>query len=490
MSDDGNDNSSPMLQLYAIRWWIASLIALESLMLRIYKNSFGIVSDVYVEYFKISHLMVDWFTMVQVPGMILASAVLAPTIYNQIIGLRKLAAVMAGCLTFTCCCLFTAYSFPFLFPLIYVGEFLVGFAVITMDVVSASFAIKWFPEYQVGFALSIKSISGNVGSLLAYLIPTNMLISPEHNITLLNETSLNFWRQNPVHQDWLSKNQTRLVIFSSVMLLMSVTTLVFLVIFSSDRPPKPPTLAQACVRAKKSLDDSKFEDIVHNIKDFVLECKRIFRNKIVIQVAFMFSITQSCNFIQKLFMGEILRKVFLNFEHPQDADEMSGYVLVLFEVGCIAGSVASGKVVDYNKNYHIQVIIGMTMCFVSMIGILIGYYYSQIVILFVGNTLFGFFVSFLVTPIFEIVYQHLYPTDSGFLTLLLRIECSFVTILIGQVCRLLLDLLGGIGVLIFVSILLFLAVIVSLFVKPKYGRLHADCSKLEESDEKKPLIKK
>ena len=484
-----NQNTNFELKLYAKRWGLAILLALDSLILRILKNSFGIINDVYAEYFQVSHLAVDWFTLVQVPGMILSSAILAPTIFNQVVGLRNLTLAMAGGLFFACVCLLIAYVFPVLYPLIFVGEFIVGFVVITMDVVAASFAIKWFPEHQIGLALSIKLISGNIGSLLAYLIPTNLFISPVKHNTSIYANYSTFLNETSESKLWLATNQFRFIAFSSSLVLFSFIVLLFFVLTAVDVPPKPPTLAQATVRVSENLNDSGIVDIFINIKEFYYECKRILGNKLIIQTAVIFAITQGCNFIQKLFMSEILRKIFSRLKHPLQANTLSGYVLVLFELGCILGSVVSGKVVDCCKNYHTQILINLLLCFVSVVGIFFGYIYCNAVLIFISNTLFGFFVTFLVTPIFEIVYQHMFPIDTGFLTLMLRIECSIGIIVISQFCRLLLDLFGGTGVLAFLSALLFMGFIISLFVKPSYKRLDLSNKSTADPDEKTSLIK-
>lgn len=190
-------------------------------------------------------------------------------------------------------------------------------------------------------------------------------------------------------------------------------------------------------------------------------------------------------------MGEILRKVFTELGHVDKANVMSGYVLVLFEFGCIAGSVVSGKVVDHYKNYRLQVMVDLLLCFISIVGIIIGYYFLNVTIIYIANTLFGFFITYLVTPIFEAVYQHMYPLDTGFITLILRIECSFGIIFIGQTCRLWLDLFGGLAVLAYVAAILFSALIISYFLNPNYGRLNAASNfklKKEEACEKTPLL--
>ena len=490
MDESFSDSEEYDLQLYSIRWWIAVLIAIESIVLRIIKNSFGIVNDVYVRYFNVSHLAVDWFTLIQIPGQILSSAFLAPTIFNQVIGFRRLTIIMAACLTFSCFCLIAAYVYRPLYPFIYIGQFVVGCNVIVMDVVAAGFAIKWFPENQVGFALSIKSISGNVGSLLAYLIPSNLLISPPHNSTLLGTHNSTLKPGNTASCNWFRVNQVRLIAFASILVVLTLIILLFFVLFSRDRPPKPPTIAQASVRPRKRLNKSRFVDILLNYKEFFQECKRILQNKLFLQIAILFSFTQGSNFIQKLFMGEILRKVFVFLGHADEANVKSGHVLVLFEVGCIAGSVVTGKVVDHFKNYHTQIVVDLLLCFLTILAILIGYHFHVVAVIYIANTLFGFFISFLVTPIFEIVYQHLYPTDTGFLTLLLRIECSVGIILIGQVCRLLLDLFNGTVVLTYLSSCLFVALLISLFLKPTYARLNVEFEKTKSRkfDEKTPLI--
>ena len=84
------------IELYSLRWWILSFLAIDHLITRLVRGSFGIVSNVYAAYFQISILTVDWFTLIQLPTMfIFTSLMLLFPLDNT--SSKKLSMLMAGC---------------------------------------------------------------------------------------------------------------------------------------------------------------------------------------------------------------------------------------------------------------------------------------------------------------------------------------------------------------------------------------------------------
>jgi len=105
--------------LYKRRWLMAFLIGLQNMIMRFFMNSIGIVNNVYAEYFDATIIAVDWLTIIQYPGCIIANILIALLIYSDKVGLRKLSIVVSACTIFTCSAFLLASLFPFLYPLLY-----------------------------------------------------------------------------------------------------------------------------------------------------------------------------------------------------------------------------------------------------------------------------------------------------------------------------------------------------------------------------------
>ena len=460
-------------RLYSVRWWMLLLTGLVSVVTRFLRAYFGNANDVFVAYFNVPYETVDWFTFVQQPGMMISSLILTFIMHNEAISVTTLAITMSSSLSFTCICLIVSYCFTKIYPLIVIGEFLVGYALVALDVVSASNAINWFPEHQVGTALCVKDMGGNTGYLLAYAIVSNLLLVP-NQATFLNQTELQFTTDKTNSYDnWFSVNQIRLITLTSSLLFISILITISYVIFMKDKPPIPPTAAQALVNCSEHDTSSVLDE--NQFSKFLKLFKVVCLSKVFLQASFIKITTVGNYLIEKVFMGEILRSFFIDKGYITSYDSMSGWVLICLEIGSIFGSIVIAKLVDWHKNYHKMVIVFALGLLFSQICLLLGYYLGSTAVLFVVNIAIGMCVNFLYLPLYEIVLQHFYPADSGLLALMIRIPLSLGSMLVGLAARMILIFFKkSSAVLIFMIVLSFLSFITSLFLKPNYNRLNTN----------------
>ena len=171
-------------KLYKRRWAMAAMLAAQSIVGRILMTSIGVINDIYKTYFDLSSYVVDWFTLIQIPAIVLSAFLLAILTFNSITDSRKLFILFCSSALFLCACSLVAITANNLYGLIFVGQFVVGFGVPAASAVIGSLAINWFPENQIGYALSIKEAGFNIGCLLGYLIPSQIFIPyvPPQNI--------------------------------------------------------------------------------------------------------------------------------------------------------------------------------------------------------------------------------------------------------------------------------------------------------------------
>ena len=309
-------------------------------------------------------------------------------------------------------------------------------------------------------------IGANTGSLLGFIIPSNLLLAPNDSISS-NQSYL----QSPFHQlgsnqDWFSYNQIRLIGYSSVLLTVAILVFFGYLIFMKDKPPIPPTTAQARVQRNET---AKSVGLNKNLTLF----KSIIMTKMFIQIIFIMIMSMGCNSLVRVFWGEIMKTFFIDNGYTKSYTSMSGWVLVCYKSGCMVGNILSGNVVNHFKNYHRQISLISACLVVSIVSVLLGYHFRSIVVLFLFSSIFGVFIGFLPTPLYEIIFQHFYPVDSGVLSMMIRVLYSTGTLIFGVISRNLVTFFnGGSTILIVFAVVLSLSFLNSLFLNPNYNRLN------------------
>ena len=474
------------IELYSLRWWIISFLAVDYSITKLVRGSFGIVSNVYAEYFQISFSTVDWFTLIQLPTTFIFTSLMLLFPLDKTSN-KKLSTIMAGCVTFTIVCLLASYCYPPLYPLIFVGMFVMGLSVISVDIVFPVFTLKWFPENQIGIALNLKEVFGSIGSMLGFLIPGNILISPlkTNSFSIMNCTDTTVKNQD---DNWSNDNKLRLIALSGALLTLSIIVLLFLIFFAADQPPKPPTIAQALLRNNpvEIEPQSFYSRIVVSLKTV----KKVMLNTFFAQILFTFAVHYSGYAIYKAYLGEVLRELFEKISDFESANAHSSYVLIVFEIGCVVGSLLSGKITHRYQNYHIQISIGISFCVLSLICMFIGYYFLIPVVVYIFIGFYGVFSMIYFAQTFDIAYQHFFPMDSGILTVLLLMVSSGSGLVFTRMTKLFMSAFGNDALFIYMVILYCLSFAVSLFLKPNYARLKVgtNCQDVNNIDEREPLI--
>ena len=487
------DQKNIETEQYSVRWLFIIISGIVSALERFLGGGIGVVNNIYVAYFRLPYATIDWFTLIALPGKVTGNLVLVVIIYFQLVGLRRLFITLAACLVFYCAGLTIGYVFPILYSLIFIAQFVKGIVTVLVEVVAAMLCVIWFPENQVGFALSFKEIGGSTGSLLAYVVPSFALDPPPQNTSFIrnqmsgnisfSNSSLTGLFENDWRHNWISKDGFRLFLISLISFIIAVTILINLVIFSADAPPKPPSVAQASLRSNKNTTKIKFHS--KNMAAFFQQCYRVAFSVVNIEVVIILAVLAGCTFIQKMLMGEILRDSYLKFFSPVKANELTGFALVLFEIGCVIGSILSGKVSDYFKNYVLQIASGMFLTFLSGLGIFLGYYFENFATVFVFQTSYGVFSALCVIPLYECLFQHFYPMNTGFIVLITGVQIDVVSTVVGEISRLVYINLSGGAVIIYMTILFFLSFVLALFLRPNYERLNTEFLKPSESDSSK-----
>ena len=473
--------SKTTTEVYPLRWWIGAFFGLQLVLIRMIMNSFGIVNNIYKAYFNISYYAIDWFTLIQIVGTIASSILLALLTFNAITKFRKLFIIMVSLTLLSCSTLLVSFAYPFLYGLIYLGQFVIGFSWEVSNGLIIALASNWFPENQSGIAMTFQSLGMAVGAFLAFLILGHLVTPPPNNFSNVTNTTWQF--ENTTDEisfsNWQVESQRNFLFFYSCVLLICVIIIIFTLIFVSDYPPKPPSIAQALLRAQNK--QSQPNNILKNFGNFVSACKSLMFDKVMFLAVLICYIPESLNDLQRLLMGQILRDVFIARNSGSSVNAMSGYALMVYEVGSFIGYFISGLLVDFCKKHSKLILyVALLATTAANIGLAVGYYYHSAETVFIFIALFGIALGLCRIPILGMIVEHTYPTNPAFVFLLFDAEGEIVVVIISQICRLLLDFIDVVAVFVFMILLIILSMILTAFLNPKYKKQEACQSACEE----------
>ena len=483
-STDENKTDSFMpfkteIRVYKKRWLILTLFTGQVIVISMLTNCIGIIDDVYKAYFDISMNTIDWFTLIQSPAMILSAIVLTVLSFNSALDSQKLLTMVSICAVISCLFSILSSAYPPFYRLIFFGQFVSGFGAQASGAINSVLATTWFPENQIGFAISFTAVGKSIGYSLSFIVPSYLFDSKPRQDTSNNatEAAMQIWRDQTLY---------KFLVFYGILLFLSAVMWFLFYSFATNVPPSPPTLAQFVLRQQNSQD--RWKEAMKSLASLYSESVTVLMSKLGIQTAILLSVLYSCNNLQKLLLSDIVRAVFLNDEFYTNADAMSGHVLVLFEMGCLLGSIFSGKLVDYFKRHSLILFVYLFLCSVSMIGLAAARYYVSIPATIVFNILLGISICSCYVPIYDMLLEHTYPKNPVFIMSLFAVECLPATILFGEAAVLLLQYVSGTAVLVFMCLFVFLCLFLSIFLKPDYRRQKASKSKLTNGFEILPLM--
>ena len=469
-------------KLYGLRWWIGLFYAAQIILLRMLMNSFGVVNNVYKAYFNISFYAIDWFNGVQYFGKCSSTILLILLIVSEKLGFRKLFILMASCTISSYVFSMLAFSYPHLFWLIYFGQFAAGCAFQASVAIFGTFATAWFPENHVGLAMSMKSMSMCVGCLLACLVPSQLVPPPSSSLVYLENSTLVYASRNVTKidtpgKDWLDEVRWKYLCLYGGSVFVCCIIWFFAISFVTDEPPKPPTVAQAVIRSQRNKNQSK--TWVTFTKCWV-ECKSMFLSKTVIYATFMLTTVFSSNYVEKVLMGQISRKVFAFRKYGSQINKMAGYLLGLHEAGSFFGSIVAGQLTNHQNRHKAILCTGIALSLALMIGLTIALYFFNVPAVFVCNTLLGFALCLNHIPLFDVVLQDTYPKNTSLVMLVFINTAQIGTVIIGQVCRLILDYTNGTAVLVFLGVFLLASLVACILLQPKFKRHDTSDAKAKE----------
>ena len=486
-STSTSEDETSKTQLFPRRWWLMSCMGIQNIVLGISYIYIGMNNDIFASYFDLSYAVIDWFTVVTRPAVWLTCVGLAILSILNKSGFRKIAITAALIFVIASTFQLVAYIFPFLYWFMFVANFLLGIMLAFLIIAPVSFAVLWFPDHEIGTALSIKLASSRLGFLLAFLGPSHFLTPLQCKDIVMGTGATNLTLDQNYTQckeKWMNRESHKLIVYVGIILLIGVLLLIFLIIFARDQPPKPPTAAQANLR--QNVQEQNEVETWTKWKEFVMELKPLFTDRTFLLLIALLANANVFNYYQAMFLSETLRPIFQSFSF--NANVVSSYLIVGFEIAAIISTFVSGLLTDRIKNYVLLLRVGVLYCVVCWIGLIVGYHFHNTAAIFAANILSGAGSGLLYTPIYELSTQHTYPRKPEFIGSCLIWGYNVIYVVEIELNRLLLDKFGGLISLIYVAVILCVFLVFTLFLRPEYRRLEAEKKAGETLCESAPLL--
>jgi len=451
-------------KLYKVRWLIVALLFFLRAANNVTYSGAGLINNFFVAYFDVSSAQVDWVVLGGSFGSLIATPLIGVLVSLDLMLFRRLAIASSVLLVVDFSCFVIGLLNRSLFPLIVLSQIAAGIPLAVLDILPGIFAPLWFPEHQVGTAIgamvigmSLGTISGSIG--LTHAVGTHFTVFIHGNTSHLLPGNVTF------DTEAISETRKNLLTIYGALLGLTVVSLIFLFKYAKDQPSLPPTPAQASKR--KDANDGSWRS---KISQAITNTKALWSDSTFVMASIIFGIANHCNVYQYTLLGEMLREKTSTLTSEQSI-VISGYTTACFSAGACIGCFLGGFTTNRFKHYSRQTIAGSFISFVGGVGFSLGFVYNDTWLLMLSNFIYGSGTRISMIPLYVMITQHTYPMDE-------TISCGWMNciqcilgIAVAELSRLLYTRTRSLGVLLFQSAALFSGFLLTVFIKPKYGRL-------------------
>ena len=450
------------------RWLVLFLLVwLNILYLFTYVN-FAVVNNIIVAYFNVSYAAVDWTVL----GFNLGSVCVAPMVawlaLKQVTSCKN--AMIMSCVFQSFNFLFIVIGFirPSFFAFVVVGQVVGGISSAFLLSLPTSLAQIWFSESQIGLATGLAITGCSTGSILGFLLPSQILDVPQTKNDSFRNCS------NYTTTKWFQHDKSSYQWLFLIMLITVLLVIILLLTIVPQLPEKPPSVAQHLKRLHSNDQNAKSFGILC----FVNEIKKVTFDMVFVASVFTGSVTFFGIELYDLSIEALLRNMNYNNYNPE---KLSGYLMALITAGFWLGNIVSGLLLDAFKKYYLQSVISAVFCCCICAGIFLSAYFNSVFALFVTFFAYGLSARICYITTIDSTMQHTYPTDPLIVMSVFVFFQSIIAIIFIEVGRQIVYCAGVLFGLIFMFALMLLVVIFCVVFKAKTERLKAEKSRNDTS---------
>uniref|UniRef100_A0A3B3QIB4 FLVCR choline and putative heme transporter 2 n=1 Tax=Paramormyrops kingsleyae TaxID=1676925 RepID=A0A3B3QIB4_9TELE len=306
---DGNGADKPATRLYKRRWVIVFLFSTYSLCNAFQWIQYGIISNIFMKFYKVDSFTVDWMSMVYM--MTYIPFIFPVTWLLDKKGLRviALAGTAANCMGTW---IKVASVRPDLFWVSVLGQFSCSLAQVFILGMPSRIASVWFGSKEVSTACSIGVFGNQLGVATGFLIPPMLVPNVDDVDQLAHHISVMFYGT------------------------AVVATVLFILVmaFFREKPDVPPTQAQVMACSMSAEYYSYGASIL-----------RLLRNTSFILLIVSYGLNVGCFYA----VGTLLNRMIIAHYPGQEVN--AGRIGLTIVIAGMIGSLISGIWLDRTKTY-------------------------------------------------------------------------------------------------------------------------------------------
>ncbi|XP_026789510.1 feline leukemia virus subgroup C receptor-related protein 2 [Pangasianodon hypophthalmus] len=429
-------------RLYRRRWLIVLLFSSYSLCNAYQWIQYGIINNIFMQFYSVSAFAVDWMSMVYMLTYI--PFVFPVTWLLDRKGLRVVALVGAG-VNCAGAWIKVASAKPHLFWLSALGQVACSVAQVFILGMPSHIAAVWFGPEEVSTACSIGVFGNQLGIAIGFLVPPVLVPNVDDMDKLAYHISIMFY------------------------ITAGVATFIFIlvVIVFQDKPAVPPSQAQVAMQSIPSQDYS-----------YLASIRRLLCNKPFVLLVITYGLNVGCFYA----VSTLLNRMILDYYPGEEVN--AGRIGLTLVISGMVGSLICGIWLDRTKTYKQTTLAVYLLSFVGMVIYCFTLNLGHLWVVFITSAALGFFMTGYLPLGFEFAVELTYPesegTSSGLLNCSAQVFGIIFTICQGKIIDSYSVLAGN----IFLCVFLFLGTLITAFIKAELRRQKANLQSEAESEAK------
>ncbi|KAK5612341.1 Feline leukemia virus subgroup C cellular receptor [Crenichthys baileyi] len=416
-------------KLYRLRFAVLTVFSLYSLMNAFQWIHYSIIANVFANYYGVTNDKVDWLSIVYMLAYI--PLIFPATWLLDRRGLR-LTALLGSGLNCAGAWLKCASVSPERFGVTVAAQVICSVAQVFILGLPSRIASVWFGPREVSTACATAVLGNQLGTAIGFLLPPVLVPNtPEDPELTGHNISIMFYGTAAV----------------------STGLFILTVIVIKDRPPLPPSPAQAVLPGSLLEDYSYRQSIVNLIK-----------NKAFVLLLISYGILTGSFYSISTLLNQII------ISHFKDQELNAGRIGLTLVVAGMFGSILCGLWLDHTKTYKITTLIVYLLSFLGMLVFTFTLDQENIYLVFFTAGVLGFFMTGYLPLGFEFGVEITYPesegTSSGLLNAFAQIFGIIFTLIQGRLTTDYKPFAGN----IFLSACIFLGVVLTALIKSELKR--------------------
>ncbi|XP_007245540.3 feline leukemia virus subgroup C receptor-related protein 1 [Astyanax mexicanus] len=419
----------PTTKLYYRRFAVLTIFSLYSLVNAFQWIQYSIIANIFAQYYGVTNVMIDWLSVVYMVAYV--PLIFPATWLLDWKGLRVTALLGAGlnCVGAWMKC---ASVGPHLFWVTMLAQVVCSVAQVFILGLPSRIASVWFGPKEVSTACATAVLGNQLGVAIGFLLPPVLVPNtPEDKQLMSHNISIMFYGT------------------------AAVSTLLFIltVIVIQDRPPLPPSQAQAILPTSPTEDYSYKKSIIN-----------LFRNKPFILLLLSYGIMTGSFYSVSTLLNQMI------IAHYEGEELNAGRIGLTLVVAGMVGSILCGLWLDHTKTYKVTTLVVYVLSFIGMLVFTFTLDSGYLLVVFFTAGALGFFMTGYLPIGFEFGVEITYPesegTSSGLLNAFAQVFGIVFTLIQGKLTSDYKPLVGN----IFICAWIFGGIILTALIKSELKR--------------------